>query len=251
MIGVVLAAGEGRRVGGPKALLLHRGEPLVLHHVRRLLEAGCTEIVVAARAGTIASVALPDGARYALSDAPDPSGSLAIALAAVGSLPSNEIVLVTPVDLLPAEAPTIATLTRAIDAGALAASPVFEGHGGHPALLRASVLEPRRELATAPTLHETLVFLGDSRSRVDVDDANVVASIDSPADAEIHLGAVRFYQRALSETPFFTSKSLGPAGSNGTGLGAASSIASDGCSSTGSGAIKSESCDGGCVFGVE
>ncbi|WP_460070805.1 nucleotidyltransferase family protein [Streptomyces sp. YKOK-I1] len=45
--GLVLAAGGGRRLGGrPKALLTHRGRPLVEHAVGVLRAAGCTRVHV-------------------------------------------------------------------------------------------------------------------------------------------------------------------------------------------------------------
>ncbi|CAL9598933.1 nucleotidyltransferase family protein [Streptomyces sp. enrichment culture] len=45
--GLVLAAGGGRRLGGrPKALLMHRGRPLVEHAVAALRAAGCTRVHV-------------------------------------------------------------------------------------------------------------------------------------------------------------------------------------------------------------
>lgn len=47
VIGVLLAAGAGRRLGhGPKALLVLEGEPLVVRMVRALLGGGCDEVVV-------------------------------------------------------------------------------------------------------------------------------------------------------------------------------------------------------------
>ncbi|MFJ5772919.1 NTP transferase domain-containing protein [Streptomyces sp. NPDC093094] len=54
--GLVLAAGGGRRLGGrPKALLVHRGRPLVEHAVAALRAAGCTRVhvVLGAAAGTV------------------------------------------------------------------------------------------------------------------------------------------------------------------------------------------------------
>jgi CTP:molybdopterin cytidylyltransferase MocA len=49
--GVLLAAGEGRRFGGPKALAELRGELLVERGVRLLIEGGCAEVVVVLGAG--------------------------------------------------------------------------------------------------------------------------------------------------------------------------------------------------------
>ncbi|MEV7678495.1 nucleotidyltransferase family protein [Streptomyces sp. NPDC088341] len=45
--GLLLAAGGGRRLGGrPKALLTHRGRPLVEHAARTLREGGCAPVHV-------------------------------------------------------------------------------------------------------------------------------------------------------------------------------------------------------------
>src|SRR5689334_20390152 len=54
--GLLLAAGGGRRLGGrPKALLEHRGRPLVEHAVGVLRAAGCDRIhvVLGAAADTV------------------------------------------------------------------------------------------------------------------------------------------------------------------------------------------------------
>ncbi|MFF0077172.1 NTP transferase domain-containing protein [Streptomyces sp. NPDC005494] len=54
--GVLLAAGGGRRLGGrPKALLEHRGRPLVEHAVRTLRDGGCdpVHVVLGASAGEV------------------------------------------------------------------------------------------------------------------------------------------------------------------------------------------------------
>lgn len=54
--GLVLAAGGGRRLGGrPKALLRHRGRPLVEHAAGVLRAAGCTRVhvVLGARADAV------------------------------------------------------------------------------------------------------------------------------------------------------------------------------------------------------
>ncbi|WP_405850350.1 nucleotidyltransferase family protein [Streptomyces niveus] len=47
VVGLLLAAGGGRRLGGrPKALLPHRGRPLVEHAARALREGGCERVFV-------------------------------------------------------------------------------------------------------------------------------------------------------------------------------------------------------------
>ncbi|GAB7105446.1 nucleotidyltransferase family protein [Streptomyces phaeofaciens JCM 4814] len=62
--GLLLAAGGGRRLGGrPKALLTHRGRPLVEHAVGVLRAAGCTRIhvVLGAAADAVRETARLDG----------------------------------------------------------------------------------------------------------------------------------------------------------------------------------------------
>ncbi|MFH8497222.1 nucleotidyltransferase family protein [Streptomyces coeruleorubidus] len=62
--GVLLAAGGGRRLGGrPKALLTHRGRPLVEHAVRVLREGGCerVHVVLGARADEVRARAVLPG----------------------------------------------------------------------------------------------------------------------------------------------------------------------------------------------
>lgn len=53
---VVLAAGEGRRMGGSKALLVVDARPLVVRHVQRLAELGCESIAVVVRPGVAPAV---------------------------------------------------------------------------------------------------------------------------------------------------------------------------------------------------
>lgn len=56
VVGLLLAAGGGRRLGGrPKALLTHRGRPLVEHAVGVLRAAGCARIhvVLGAESATV------------------------------------------------------------------------------------------------------------------------------------------------------------------------------------------------------
>lgn len=63
-VGIVLAAGDGSRLGGrAKALLPHRGRPLLHTVVDALLHGGCTEVVVVTGAfGDDVAAACPPGA---------------------------------------------------------------------------------------------------------------------------------------------------------------------------------------------
>ena len=182
---IVLAAGRGQRMGGPKALLLLDGMPLVELHVSRALEAGVEEVVVVASPDVAPRLlSLRAGLTVATSEAPDPFGSLAVGLGRLAPEPEDEdVVLVTPVDVLPARVETFAALLGAIEAGAPAAVPVHEGRGGHPVALG------RRALAIggASTLREVLARAG--ATRVAVDDPRVVTDLDTPDDVVALTGA--------------------------------------------------------------
>jgi CTP:molybdopterin cytidylyltransferase MocA len=182
---IVLAAGAGTRMGGPKALLLVDGEPLARVHARRLRDAGCAKVVIVTRPELVAAFA-GDGTAVA-STAPDPAGSLAVGLAVLASVDPEEILLVTPVDAWPARVETMTRLIERVVAGADAATPSYRGRGGHPVAIRMRALGGG-EGAPRP-LRDVLAALGEARVRVEVDDPAVTADLDTPEDVVAATGA--------------------------------------------------------------
>jgi CTP:molybdopterin cytidylyltransferase MocA len=181
VVGIVLAAGDGVRMGGSKALLALDGEPLVLVHAARLLEGGCARVVAVVRADVLGTLGVVKDARLVVSDAEDQAGSLAVALGEHRA-PPDEIVVVTPVDAAPAGQETIRRLVDEVAKGVLAATPRFETKSGHPIACRRSVLEPYRGKPPYPPLRDVLRALGDKRSRIDVNDPRVGVDLDTPED---------------------------------------------------------------------
>ncbi len=173
-------------MGGRKARLLVMGEALVFLHARRLVEAGFEPIVVAHPADR-ASIAL-DGiasasnAKVVASTEADQAGSLAVGVRALP--PNAEVVLITPVDALPASEVTLRRMVCALEVGVLAVTPTYKGKRGHPVLVRRSVLdvydEGRRPLC------EVLASLGSHRVLLDTEDPHVITDLD---DAESLLAA--------------------------------------------------------------
>jgi molybdenum cofactor cytidylyltransferase len=181
VVGIVLAAGDGVRMGGSKALLVIDGELLVFSHAARLIEGGCGRVVAVVRGDTLVRLGVVKDARLVVSDAPDQAGSLAVALHEHRA-PPDEILVVTPVDAAPVGAQTIARLVESVAAGALAATPRFETKSGHPVACRRSVLEPYRGEAPYPPLRDVLRSLGDKRAHVEVSDPRVGVDLDTPQD---------------------------------------------------------------------
>lgn len=124
--GLVLAAGEGRRFGGPKAPVLIEGERLVDRAVRVLREGGCDPVYVVLGAW---SGDVPDAIIVANPEWPEGMGSsLRAGLTALEGAPVDAAV-VTLVDLPGLTSAAVRRLVAA-DGGIAAAG--YHGERGHP-----------------------------------------------------------------------------------------------------------------------
>jgi molybdenum cofactor cytidylyltransferase len=181
--GVVLAAGAGERMGGPKALLVIGGEPLARAHAERFRASGCGRVVIVTRGELVAKLA--GGAIVVASSAPDPAGSLAVGLEALAA-EEDETLLITPVDAWPVRPETIGRLVDAVNAGAEAATPRHGGKGGHPVAIRARALAT--QAASPRPLRDVLAALGSARVHVEVDDPSILVDLDTPEDVVARTG---------------------------------------------------------------
>lgn len=136
--GLLLAAGGGRRLGGrPKALLEHRGRPLVEHAVRTLRAGGCDplHVVLGAAADTVRERAALDGCR--LTENPDweagMGSSLRAGLAALAGTEASAA-LVLLVDQPGIGAAAVARVRAAYESPASLAAASYGGERGHPVL---------------------------------------------------------------------------------------------------------------------
>jgi len=128
--GLVLAAGEGRRFGGPKAPYVLDGERLVDRAVRLLHEAGVDQVLVVLGAW-VGDV--PHAEVIVNDDWPQGMGSsLRAGLAHLATLDDVDRVLVTLVDLV-GLTPVAVARVLACDADLAAAT--YDGRRGHPVLL--------------------------------------------------------------------------------------------------------------------
>ncbi len=173
--GLIVAGGMGQRMGGPKALLQVNGEPLIRLHKARLLEVGCARVVVVVPPQVVQQVRawVPEACVVGVVSRSQAESVL------IGSsaLAGVDVVVVTPVDAMPVRAETLRQLLGAMRDSVVAVTPRFQGHGGHPVVIR-------REAIGAPmeSLHACLEALGQRRVRVSVDDPAVADDFDTPAD---------------------------------------------------------------------
>jgi molybdenum cofactor cytidylyltransferase len=148
---VILAAGESRRMGQPKALVDFRGRTFLL----RLLDAtkhpriGLTRVVLGARADEIrAALNLDPG--IVVQNSAWQQGQLSSIQAAIRSLHAaqTEGILLCPVDHPLISANVVAALIEQFDSsGKQIVLPTFHGRRGHPVIFRNNLYG---ELLAAP-----------------------------------------------------------------------------------------------------
>ncbi|MCX5094123.1 nucleotidyltransferase family protein [Streptomyces sp. NBC_00365] len=140
--GLLLAAGGGRRLGGrPKALLEHRGRPLVEYAAGVLRAAGCSRVhvVLGARADAVRERARLDGC--VLVDNPEWERGMGSSLrAGLGSLAGTgaRAVLVSLVDQPGIGPRAVARVLAAYRDDTSLASAAYDGVRGHPVLFGAA-----------------------------------------------------------------------------------------------------------------
>lgn len=202
LLAIVLAAGDGKRLGGPKALLAWpsasgKDRPLAIAHAEDRLAADCSEVIIVTRKAMIPALLgyVRPGIQLLSSDAAadlGPAGSLSFA---ASRLPPGDLILVTPVDTQPARAETVRALVDRLAAEPLllAAKPSYHGRGGHPVLLRREVLDVYKSGPPAP-LRSHLQALGDRVASVEVSDPTIVLDLNTPSDV---MGVLRALPRFL------------------------------------------------------
>jgi CTP:molybdopterin cytidylyltransferase MocA len=135
-VGLLLAAGEGRRFGGPKALARDDdGTSWLLRAVQALRP--CSEIVVVlgAEAERAAALLPMSVSRIRADDWPEGMGaSLRAGLEALAST-DHDAVLVSLVDLPDVDAAVVARLVAASQGRGDLARAAYDGVPGHPVLL--------------------------------------------------------------------------------------------------------------------
>jgi CTP:molybdopterin cytidylyltransferase MocA len=135
---VVLAAGEGRRFGGPKQLALVEGRPLVARAVE-LAAPWDPVVVLGARAGDVRA-AVPAGVEVVVAQdwAEGQAASLRAGVAALGPDVGWALVLLADMPFLTVAAVEAVLAARGDDVDAVRAT--YDGRPGHPVLLGRAVL---------------------------------------------------------------------------------------------------------------
>jgi len=192
-LAIILAAGESRRMGIPKALLAYSDAETFLEHLAGIFEAaGCqTLAVVGASAEEIVE------RHPSMEVVRNPSwerGQYSSALVglAQASARNAQRVLLHPVDMPLVRASTVQALLSALATDS-AAVPEYQGAPGHPLALISVAARTVAQQTSAPHLEGALQSL--RLRRIIVDDPGVVTNINT---AEDYRRAFGFPPRRLS-----------------------------------------------------
>lgn len=184
--GLILAAGESRRMGSPKALLNYRGETF-LDRLVRLFSARCAPVIVvlgAAADEIRARVTQPCTFVFNPDYRTGQTGSMQCGLRAVP--PDAEGVLFTLVDH-PAVAPaTIDVLARS---GPLLRVPRFQGRRGHPIWFSTTLIREFLALPSDGAARDVVRAHAAETDFLDTEDSGILADIDDPAAYRVLTGA--------------------------------------------------------------
>jgi len=187
--GLILAAGESRRMGRPKALLDYRGETF-LDRLTRLLAARCSPVIVVLgaaadeirlnAAGSLTFVINPD---YRLGQ----TSSLQCGLRAVPA--EAEGVVFTLVDHPAVEQETIGTLLD-FPAGGILRVPRYQGRRGHRVWFSRQLIPEFLALPSGAPARDLVRSHADRTDFIDLNDPGIVADIDDPAAYHSLTGAL-------------------------------------------------------------
>lgn len=177
--GLILAAGESRRMGTPKALLRYRDESF-LDTLIGLFEKRCAPVIVVlgaaakeVRAGTTRAAAFVENERWQ-------SGQTSSMQCGLRAVPADaEGVLFTLVDHPAVRMETIAALLR--PGAGLLRVPRYRGRNGHPSWFSRDLLAEFLALAESGSARDVVHAHAAEIEYLDVEDPGVLADIDDPA----------------------------------------------------------------------
>lgn len=183
---VVLAAGSGSRFGGRK-LLASWGEGVLLHGALAAAKAApvrAVTVVTGADAEAVAAAVQAYDATIRIVHAADHAEGMAASLrAGIASLPLDVMAAFVFLGDMPRTPHAVLSLlAAAVEAGAPAAAPRFEGRRGNPVVLASSLFPDVLALRGDVGARAILQALGDRVALVEAADDGVLFDVDRPSD---------------------------------------------------------------------
>ena len=183
IVGILLAAGQGRRFGADKLLHpLPDGTPLALAAALSL-KAACPRAIAVLRPEQVALAAMLKEAGLVIVTCPEASAGMGHSLAAgVAATADADGWLVALADMPFVQRATHAHIAAALADGAPLAAPVFNGQRGHPVGFAACWRDALLALSGDAGARAILTCHADRLRRIECDDPGVLRDVDTPAD---------------------------------------------------------------------
>lgn len=181
--GILLAAGVGARFGAHKLLApLADGTPLAVAAARPLRRA-VDEALAVVRPGDAELAALFRAEGLGVIECAQAGQGMGHSLGAgVAALPEAAGWVIALADMPYIKDATIASVARAVAAGALLAAPFHRERRGHPVAFSAGLRAELVALEGDRGARELLVRHAGMLTRIDVDDPGILLDVDTPAD---------------------------------------------------------------------
>lgn len=184
LVAVILAAGESRRMGSPKALLPYRGKTFIEHllEITRHPRIAARRIVLGAHLDQIRAK-LPGETASVVVNPDWRQGQLSSIQAAIRRIPDDETagIILCPVDHPLFSPKLIAQLIDAFDSGGqLVVLPVYHGRRGHPVIFAASLYPELLAASPAIGAREVVWAHAAQLHEVPTEEEGVVLNIDDP-----------------------------------------------------------------------
>ncbi len=183
IVGVLLAAGQGRRFGSDKLLHpLDEGTPMAVLAARRLKAACPVSIAVLRPEQTVLAGLLAEVGLRIVSCAEARDGMGCSLAAGVAASPNAAGWLVALGDMPFIQPETLREVSRVLEAGASLAAPWLEGRRGHPVGFAAGWREDLLALAGDAGARDILAGHPRAMVRIETTDAGVLRDVDTPED---------------------------------------------------------------------
>lgn len=184
IVGILLAAGFGRRFGADKRLVEIEGLPLAVHSARKL-QAACARSIVVLRPEDDALAGHPGLQECTVVRCADAERGMGHSLA-VGVAASADAAgwLIALADMPFIDQASYRVVIDALLAGATLAQPSYQGRPGHPVGFTAAWRDSLLALSGDVGARELIRSAGAARIVCPLDDPGIHRDIDLPGDLE-------------------------------------------------------------------
>ncbi|MGQ0504818.1 MAG: nucleotidyltransferase family protein [Myxococcaceae bacterium] len=186
-VAVILAAGEGKRMGFPKALLEYEKNRSFLGHLASIFsKAGCDPLAVTGKDTELVRTHHPELRVVSNPDWEDGQFSSVRKGLQAALDEGADVIAIHPVDMPTVRVSTVSSLFGKLN-GSQGVVPEFEGATGHPLLLTRGAVEQVLQMQDVPHLEAAISRL--NIKRVNTKDPGVMVNLNTPDVYERILGS--------------------------------------------------------------